>query len=269
LRPPSRPSAPIGHFLLAEKCGAHLKCLTNAKSLHFSWLEDGWGIPSSKCVTLRVDRLQMAGGTGLAASVGERQAEPLGQGKDDDRRRAAPAEEPGDHTGRRGDVLLASDLIADDAAADGAAGVETVDRLAVAGIDRKEVVVEITGEAHPARRGGHARDQRVGHCGRQRSLPFTVALTKPRLGTGIHRRARNGARLVRAWTAFHKASLSRMGGAGIQIECSDASIRNVVADGLGVRENERDHCKPDHNADVHGPSRVIGYRDAKPPVLAR
>jgi hypothetical protein len=57
----------------------------NAKSLHFSGLEDGWGIPSSKYVTLRVDRLQMAGGTGLAASVGERQAEPLGQGKDNDR----------------------------------------------------------------------------------------------------------------------------------------------------------------------------------------
>src|SRR5258706_11492005 len=77
----------------------------------------------------------------------------LGQGKNHDRRRAASAKEPGDDAGRGGDVLLAFDLVADDAAADRAAGVESVECLAIARVNREKVIIEIAGEQHAAR--GH------------------------------------------------------------------------------------------------------------------
>jgi hypothetical protein len=60
----------------------------------------------------------MAGGTGLAARVGERQVEPLGQGKDRDRRRATSPKQAGDDTRSRGNVLLGCDRVADHPAAD-------------------------------------------------------------------------------------------------------------------------------------------------------
>jgi hypothetical protein len=53
----------------------------NAKSLHFSWHEDGWAFHppnTSRCVSIAS---KMAGGTGLAACISERQAEPPGRGK--------------------------------------------------------------------------------------------------------------------------------------------------------------------------------------------
>src|SRR5215470_12753936 len=50
----------------------------------------------------------------------------------DERRGSRASVEPGDHARRRGDVLLAVDLVGDDAAAHGAAGVEPVEDLAFA-----------------------------------------------------------------------------------------------------------------------------------------
>src|SRR2546430_1064996 len=80
----------------------------------------------------------------------------LGQREHDDRRRTAASEESGYDAGSRGHVLLACDLVADDAATDRAAGVESIERLAVARVDGEEVAIEIAGEEHAARGGGDA-----------------------------------------------------------------------------------------------------------------
>jgi hypothetical protein len=72
-RPPSRPWDSNRTLPPAEKRGAHLKCLMNAKSPHFSWHEDGWAFrPQS---TLRVDRRQDDRRHRAGRRIGERQAE--------------------------------------------------------------------------------------------------------------------------------------------------------------------------------------------------
>jgi len=82
------------------------------------------------------------------------------QSEDDHRRGAGTAEEAGHDAGRRRDILLGADLVADDAATDRAAGIEAVERLTVTGIDDQEIVVEIAGEQHIARRDRDAGDER-------------------------------------------------------------------------------------------------------------
>src|ERR1043166_6712874 len=59
----------------------------------------------------------------------------------DERRCSRASMEPGDHARGRGDVLLAVDLVGDDAAAHGAAGVEPVEDRAVRLVEHQEVVV--------------------------------------------------------------------------------------------------------------------------------
>src|SRR5207244_7129265 len=59
-----------------------------------------------------------------------------------------------------GHILLACDLVTDNSASDRTSGVEAVERLPVAGIDREEVVVEIAREQHAARRNSDAGNQR-------------------------------------------------------------------------------------------------------------
>src|SRR5262245_3556206 len=65
------------------------------------------------------------------------------QGEDDHRRRAGATEESRDDARRGRNILFAAKLVADDAAADRAPGVEAIERLAVADVNDQEVVVEI------------------------------------------------------------------------------------------------------------------------------
>src|SRR5215472_3432591 len=95
----------------------------------------------------------------IADASMRRSRPPSGQRENDHRRRARASEEARHDAGRRRDVLLALDLIADDAAADRASGIEAVQRLAVPRIDDQEVVVQVASEKHVARRRRDAGDQ--------------------------------------------------------------------------------------------------------------
>src|SRR5215468_8744589 len=78
----------------------------------------------------------------------------------DDGRRPRAAEKARDDAGSGRHVLLVADLIADDAAADRAAGVEAIKRLAVAHVDDQEVAIHVAGEQHAARCDRDAGHQR-------------------------------------------------------------------------------------------------------------
>src|SRR5215469_9592319 len=88
------------------------------------------------------------------------------QREDDDRRRAASAEKSGYYARTRRPVLLAFDLVPHAASADASAGVELVQRVAVARVEHQKVVVEIAGEENAA--GGRR------HCGNQRRRPLLL-----------------------------------------------------------------------------------------------
>src|SRR5690349_16212736 len=84
----------------------------------------------------------------------------LRKGEDDDRWRARIAEEGRNRAGGRGGILLSVERVGDYAAADAAAGIKAVEHLSGVCVQRKEVVVEIAGEQHPAggrREGGEER----------------------------------------------------------------------------------------------------------------
>src|SRR6267143_1948339 len=81
------------------------------------------------------------------------------QSEDDHRRQPRAAEEARDDARRHGDVLLALQFVADHAAADAAAGVETVEHLAVARVEREKVVVHVAGEEHATLRRDYACDE--------------------------------------------------------------------------------------------------------------
>src|SRR5258708_13544363 len=74
------------------------------------------------------------------------------QSEDDHGRQPRAAEEARDDARRHGDVLLALQFVADHAAADAAAGVETVEHLAAARVEREKVVVHVAVEEHPTPR---------------------------------------------------------------------------------------------------------------------
>ena len=86
----------------------------------------------------------------------------LRKGEDDDRWRARTAEEGRNRAGGRGGILLSVERVGDHAAADAAAGVEAVEHLSGVCVQRKEVVVEIAGEQHPAGGRRHAGNERRG-----------------------------------------------------------------------------------------------------------
>ena len=83
-------------------------------------------------------------------------------GEDDHRRQSRSAKERRHGSGRRSDILLAVERVADHAAADAAAGVEAVEHVSGLGIQSEEVVVEVAGEENAARGRGDAGDERRG-----------------------------------------------------------------------------------------------------------
>src|SRR5260221_7930364 len=84
----------------------------------------------------------------------------LGESEYDHGRGARAPEEAGDDTGRCRDILLSVERVGDHTAANRAAGVEPVERLSLARVDREKVVIEVSCEEHAARGCRDAGDQR-------------------------------------------------------------------------------------------------------------
>src|SRR5437870_3942397 len=107
-----------------------------------------WACPEARALYQPTDT---DGGCDTRASV---------QREHHDRRRPRAAEKARHDARGRRHVLLAAKLVSQHAAADRPAGIEAVERLAVAGVEHEEVVVEIAGEEHATGRRGDRRDER-------------------------------------------------------------------------------------------------------------